>query len=118
MTIPATIEPKRHSRPPSYIPLPNITAAAASADRLSNYGLNVEAVTFTTNGGIFMVGRDCNDLYDFSMTVDQETDEIGTVTAKCEFKSERLTKPLRFSAGCDDLVSALLLAIDEQAHAL
>lgn len=59
-----------------------------------------------------------DDVYTFIMNASQDTDDVGTATAVCEFKSKRHDRPLKFSAGCDDFISALCLAIDEQAHAI
>lgn len=100
---------------PTPIKISLIIAAAEASERLSSYGYNVENVTFNADG-LVMTGRDHNDIYGFTMTASQETDDVGTATAVCEFKSKRYERPLKFSAGCDDFVSALCLAIDEQAH--
>ena len=102
---------------PTPIKLSLIIAAAEAAERLSSYGYNVERVAFNAKG-LVMTGRDHNDIYGFTMTASQETDDVGTATAVCEFKSKRHERPLKFSAGCDDFISALCLAIDEQAHAI
>ena len=59
-----------------------------------------------------------DNIYTFIMNASQVTDEIETETAVCEFKSKRHIQPLKFSAGCDDFISALCLAIDEQAHTI
>jgi hypothetical protein len=102
---------------PKPIKISLIIAAAEASERLSSYGYNVESVAFTADG-LVMTGRDHNDIYAFTMTASHEIDDVGTATAVCEFNSKRHERPLKFSAGCDDFISALCLAIDEQAHTI
>ncbi len=107
--------PRKTTKPDPPVKILLVIAAAEAAESLSSYGFNVDSVTFNSDA-IVMTGRDHNDLYNFTLTASHETDDVGTATAVCEFKSKRHDRPMKFSAGCDDFVSALCLAIDEQAH--
>lgn len=102
---------------PRPIKISLIIAAAEASERLSSYGYNVERVAFNADG-LVMTGLSHDNIYTFIMNASQVTDDVGTETAVCEFKSKRHIQPLKFSAGCDDFISALCLAIDEQAHAI
>jgi hypothetical protein len=102
---------------PRPIKISLIIAAAEASERLSSYGYNVERVDFNADG-LVMTGLSHDNIYTFIMNASQVTDDVGTETAVCEFKSKRHIKPLKFSAGCDDFISALCLAIDEQAHTI
>lgn len=100
-------------RPPAY-PLATVSAAAAAADRLIELGWTTSTVTFHATG-FALAGAYFNDeAVWFVATVSEAKDEApGGSVVGLEFRAQNRDAPLVVVEHADDLVTALLIAIDD-----
>jgi hypothetical protein len=100
-------------RPPAR-PLAVVSAAAAAADRLIELGWTTATVTFHATG-FALAGAYFNDEAGwFVATVSEAKDEeVGGSVVGLEFRAQNRDAPLVVVEHADDLVTALLIAIDD-----
>lgn len=101
------------TRPPAYS-LATVSAAAAASDRLIELGWTTATITFHATG-FALAGAYFNDkAVWFVATVSEAKDEeTGGSVVGLEFRAQNRDRPLVVVEHADDLVTALLIAIDD-----
>lgn len=102
------------TRPPAYS-LATVSAAAAASDRLIELGWTTATITFHATGFALAGGAYFNDkAVWFVATVSEAKDEeTGGSVVGLEFRAQNRDRPLVVVEHADDLVTALLIAIDD-----
>ena len=101
------------TRSPAYS-LATVSAAAAASDRLIELGWTTATVTFHATG-FALAGAYCNDeeVWFVATVSEAKDEETGGSVVGLEFRAQNRDAPLVVVEHADDLVTALLIAIDD-----